>query len=46
MNKREPVARFLRTYSIFLIDHMEKEEKFFEKAEKETSIKRRRTRNV
>jgi len=34
-DKREPVARFLRTYSIFLIDHMEKEEKFFEKAEKE-----------
>ena len=34
-DRREPVARFLRTYSIFLIDHMEKEEKFFEKAEKE-----------
>jgi len=34
-NRREPVARFLRTYSIFLIDHMQKEEKFFEKAEKE-----------
>ena len=34
-NKREPVARFLRTYSIFLIDHMQKEEQFFEKAEKE-----------
>ena len=32
---REPVARFLRTYSIFLIDHMQKEEQFFEKAEKE-----------
>ena len=35
LNKREPVARFLRTYSIFLIDHMQKEEQFFEKAEKE-----------
>jgi hemerythrin-like domain-containing protein len=35
LNKREPVARFLRTYSIFLIDHMKKEEQFFEKAEKE-----------
>ena len=34
-DKREPVARFLRTYSIFLIDHMQKEEQFFEKAEKE-----------
>ncbi len=31
---REPVARFLRTYSIFLNDHMAKEEEFFDKAEK------------
>ncbi len=31
---REPVARFLRTYSIYLNDHMAKEEKFFDKAEK------------
>ena len=31
---REPVARFLRTYSIYLKDHMAKEEKFFDKAEK------------
>ena len=30
---REPVARFLRTYSIYLIDHMRKEEDFFDKAE-------------
>ena len=30
---REPVARFLRTYSIYLLDHMEKEEKFFDEAE-------------
>ena len=30
---REPVARYLRTYSIFLIDHMSKEEDFFDKAE-------------
>jgi hemerythrin-like domain-containing protein len=30
---REPVARYLRTYSIFLIDHMSKEEDFFAKAE-------------
>ena len=30
---REPVARYLRTYSIFLTDHMSKEEDFFEKAE-------------
>lgn len=33
-NAREPVARFLRTYSIYLKDHMSKEEDFFEKAEK------------
>ena len=30
---REPDARYLRTYYIFLIDHMSKEEDFFEKAE-------------
>lgn len=32
---REPVARFLRTYSIYLNDHITKEEKFFDEAEKE-----------
>ena len=31
---REPVARFLRTYSIYLIDHISKEETFFDKVEK------------
>ena len=31
---REPVARYLRTYSIYLQDHMAKEEEFFDKAEK------------
>ena len=31
----EPVARFLRTYSIYLNDHISKEENFFEQAEKE-----------
>lgn len=31
---REPVARFLRTYSIFLNDHISKEEDFFDEAEK------------
>lgn len=30
---REPVARFLRTYSIYLQDHMSKEEDFFDKAQ-------------
>ena len=34
-DKREPVARFLNVYSTFLIDHMKREEEFFEKAEKE-----------
>jgi len=31
---REPVARFLRTYSIYLQDHMAKENAFFDKAQK------------
>jgi hemerythrin-like domain-containing protein len=30
---REPVARFLKTYSIYLMDHMTKEENFFDEAE-------------
>lgn len=32
---REPVARFLRTYSIYLNDHITKEENFFDTAQKE-----------
>ena len=32
---REPVARFLKTYSMYLMDHMKKEENFFDKAEAE-----------
>ena len=36
---REPVARFLRTYSIYLMDHMTKEEQFFDKAENEVLSK-------
>jgi hemerythrin-like domain-containing protein len=32
-DKREPVARFLRTYSIYLQDHLAKEDDFFTKAE-------------
>ena len=31
---KEPVARFLRTYAIYLQDHLAKEDKFFDKAEK------------
>ncbi|HIE46460.1 MAG TPA: hypothetical protein EYP96_01580, partial [Nitrosopumilus sp.] len=30
---REPVARYLRTYSIYLHDHLNKENKFFDEAE-------------
>ena len=30
---REPVARFLRTYSVYLRDHVAKEDRFFDKAE-------------
>lgn len=30
---REPVSRFLRTYAIFLFDHLNKENKFFDDAE-------------
>ena len=36
---REPVARFLKTYSIYLMDHMTKEENFFDKAESEVLSK-------
>jgi len=32
---REPVARFLKAYSIYLDDHITKEERFFDKAENE-----------
>lgn len=32
---REPVARYLRTYSIYLEDHLKKEDEFFNKAETE-----------
>lgn len=34
-NAREPVARFLRTYAIYLNDHLTKEEHFFDIAQKE-----------
>lgn len=34
-NGSEPVARFLKTYAIYLNDHMAKEDKFFDIAEKD-----------
>ncbi len=38
-DEREPVARYLKTYSTYLMDHMTKEEKFFDKAEAEVISK-------
>ncbi len=34
-NAREPVARFLKTYAVYLNDHMTKEDEFFDIAEKQ-----------
>jgi hemerythrin-like domain-containing protein len=36
---REPVARFLRTYHIYLYDHLQKEEEFFKKVHNEVLSK-------
>lgn len=38
-DSREPVARYLKTYSVYLMDHMTKEENFFDKAEAEIITK-------
>jgi hemerythrin-like domain-containing protein len=35
---REPVARFLKTYAIYVTDHTTKEEKFFDVVEEDGSI--------
>ena len=32
-DQREPVARFLKAYAIYLDDHLTKEDKFFDAAE-------------
>ena len=40
---REPVSRFLRTYSVYLFDHLNKENKFFDKAEAEVLSKEEET---
>jgi len=34
-NEREPVARFLKSYAVYLNDHMTKEDRFFDIAEKQ-----------
>ncbi|MCA9820051.1 MAG: hemerythrin domain-containing protein [Nitrosarchaeum sp.] len=36
---REPVSRFLKTYGIYLYDHLNKENNFFDKAEAEVLTK-------
>ena len=38
-DSREPVARYLRTYHIYLDDHLKNEEEFFKKAETEVLSK-------
>ena len=38
-DEREPVSRFLRTYGIYLYDHLNKENNFFDKAEAEVLSK-------
>ena len=40
---REPVSRFLRTYSVYLFDHLNKENKFFDIAEAEVLSKEEET---
>ncbi len=42
-NAREPVSRYLRTYGIFLNDHLNKENKFFDEAEAEVLSKEEET---
>jgi hemerythrin-like domain-containing protein len=38
IDSREPVARFLKAYSIFIRDHTEKEDKFFDLIEERVSL--------
>ena len=33
-DSREPVARFMKTYHVYLTDHLAKEDRFFDEAEK------------
>lgn len=37
-DSREPVARFLKSYAVFITDHTGKEDKFFDKIEEKSSI--------
>lgn len=38
-DKREPVARYLKAYAVYLGDHLTKEDKFFETAQKQVISK-------
>jgi len=40
---REPVARFLKVYSVYLFDHLNKENKFFDEAEAQVLSKEEET---
>lgn len=35
LNAREPIARYMRAYSVYIADHLSKEEDFFDRAEAE-----------
>lgn len=41
IDSREPVARFLKSYAVFITDHTGKEDKFFDLIEKKSSISSR-----
>jgi hemerythrin-like domain-containing protein len=45
-DRREPVARFLRTYAAFVTDHTGKEERFFEMVEEAKSISSEEDRQI
>lgn len=39
LNAREPIARYMRAYSVYISDHLSKEEDFFDRAEAEVLSK-------
>lgn len=43
---REPVARFLKTYAVFVTDHTSKEERFFEIMEQSRSLSEKEDREL
>ena len=46
VDSREPVARFLKTYAIYVTDHTTKEEKFFDAVEENKSITAKEDREL